>query len=76
MRTNLARATNGRDMAESALGGRMGLEDYEAGLVDALTNLRHFARRYDLDFEEASNQSFVHHRAESQVGWDKVPADV
>lgn len=77
-RSNLERALNGRDLAEQALvnveeGGRMGLEDYEAGLVDALTNLRHFARRYAVDFEEAANQSFVHHRDEAERGWNEVP---
>lgn len=77
MRTNLDRALNGRDIAQLALKApgfpAMGLEDYETGLVDALANLLHFARRYDLDFDEALRMARSHHAAESQFGWDEVP---
>ena len=78
MRTNLDRALNGRDMAASALTGngngeRMGLEDYESGLVDALANLLHFARRYEIDFGEALASAERHHVAEARFGWDEVP---
>lgn len=75
MRTNLQRAENGRDMAESALGpkARMGLEDYESGLEDALANLLHFARRYEIDFEDSLNTARMHHEAEKRFGWDEVP---
>ena len=75
MRTNLQRAENGRDMAALALNGShyMALEDYESGLVDALTNLMHFARRYEIDFEEALSSAEFHHREEREFGWDEVP---
>lgn len=78
MRTNEERALNGRDMAESALigdgeGPRMGLEDYESGLVDALANLLHFARRYGIDFEDALRVARDHHEYESAYGWEEVP---
>lgn len=73
MRTNLDRALNGRDMAASALGGIMGLEDYESGLVDALANLLHFARRYAIDFKDALDSAEMHHREESRFAWNEVP---
>jgi hypothetical protein len=75
MRTNLERATNGRDMAALALNGsqHMAPEDYESGLEDALGNLLHFARRYDIDFEQALRSAREHHDAESIVPWDEVP---
>lgn len=78
MRTNLDRALNGRDMAASALTGdgngeRMGLEDYESGLVDALANLVHFARRYEIDFDQALASAQLHHTAEARYEWEQVP---
>lgn len=76
MRTNLERAFNGRDMAESALdleGDRMGLEDYESGLIDALANLMHFARRYEIDFGQALDSARNHHNVEARSGWEEVP---
>jgi hypothetical protein len=78
MRTNLDRALNGRDMAASALkndgeGADMALEDYEIGLVDALANLLHFARRYEIDFDDALRIARSHHQAEQFYAWDTVP---
>jgi len=75
MRTNLDRALNGRDLAASALNGsqHMALEDYETGLVDALVNLMHYARRYDLPFAMACEIAQRHHAAEARFGWDVVP---
>ena len=76
MRTNLERALNGRDLAALAMvgpGGNIAEEDFEAALVDALTNLRHFARLHGLDFDGALQQSERHHRAEARSPWDAVP---
>lgn len=75
MRTNLDRALNGRDMAESALGPESGmaLEDYESGLTDALANLMHFARRYSIDFDVHLNIARRHHDAEKSTPWDEIP---
>ena len=75
-RTNLERAMNGRDMAALALNGTtyMALEDYEWGLVDALANLMHFARRAGVDFEVALDSAYMHHAAERRYDWDEVPA--
>lgn len=74
-RTTLGRALNGRDLAALALNGTgwMAIEDYEAGLVDALVNLMHYARRYEIDFADAARQAVDHHDAESRFGWDEVP---
>lgn len=75
-RTILDRALNGRDMAALALTGsnRMALEDYETGLVDALVNLMHFARRYDIDFDAQLASARRHFDAERRYGWDEVPS--
>lgn len=75
-RTILARAENGRDLAALALTGsqHMALEDYETGLVDALANLMHFARRYDIDFDAALSEATTHHVTEREYGWDEVPS--
>ena len=78
MRTNLERALNGREIAALALfgpGGSIAERDFEAALVDALTNLRHFARLHGLDFDAALEQSERHHRAEARSPWDAVPDD-
>lgn len=79
-RTILDRALNGRDMAALALTGSsyMAIEDYETGLVDALANLMHFARRYEIDFDDHLAQARRHHDAEKSTGWkstgwDEVP---
>jgi len=73
-RTVLDRALNGRDLAQSALGGgRFVLADYEGGLTDALANLMHFARRFDLDFEHAVDVAGLRHTTEARYGWDEVP---
>ena len=66
---NLTRALQGRDLAEAALlhgteWNRMGTEDFEAGLCDALTNLLHFAHRYEIDFAEELATAHVHFAAE------------
>lgn len=86
MRTNLERALNGRDLAALALGTpdllgedlgvnayHLAVEDYETGLIDALTNLRHMARRYDIAFDEAVRTSLENHAAECRFAWDEVP---
>lgn len=75
MRTNLERALNGRDIAALAANGGeyLALEDYETGLVDALANLLHFARRYAIDFDEALFMARRHHTEESRFNWDEVP---
>ena len=75
MRTNLDRALNGRDLAASALTGsqHLAVEDYESGLVDALANLLHFARRYDIDFDQALATARDDHAAEALHAWDSVP---
>lgn len=73
-------AAYGREAAAHALLGRdadadqMGLEDYESGLVDALTNLRHFADRYLIDFYEQLDRSYMHYTAEKAYGWDEETA--
>lgn len=74
-RTVLDMALTGRDMAALALTGssHMALEDYETGLADALCNLMHFARRYDIDFDAELARATRHHEVESQYGWDEVP---
>jgi hypothetical protein len=74
-RTVLDRAYNGRDIAALALNGtqHLSLEDYETGLVDALANLMHFARRYELDFDAALGTARMHHDAEAPQPWDEVP---
>jgi hypothetical protein len=74
-RTNLQRAENGRDMAASAATGTqyIALEDYESGLVDALTNLMHFARRCEIDFDVELEKAREHHAVEAGFGWDEVP---
>jgi hypothetical protein len=71
----LNRALSGRDMAALALNGsqHMALEDYETGLVDALTNLMHFARRYDIDLSTALAEACRHYEHESRFEWDQVP---
>ncbi len=75
MRTNLDRATGGRDIAAlAATGGHhLALEDYESGLVDALTNLLHFARRYDIDFDAELSLAREHHEVEATWDWDEEP---
>lgn len=82
MRTSLERALNGRDLADLAMSDqsdvlnglvRMGVEDYESGLVDALTNLMHFARRYEIDFNDAIRLAEFHHDYESNFKWTEVP---
>lgn len=74
-RTNLDRALNGRDMAALAATGSsyLAYEDYEAGLVDALANLMHFARRYEIDFDAELDRARMHHDAEKDTLWDEVP---
>ena len=75
-RTVLDRALNGRDMAEIALmspGFTLALEDYETGLVDALANLMHYARRYRIDFNAALESAHMHHNAEKAYSWDEIP---
>ena len=52
----------------------MGLEDYESGLVDVLTNLRHFADRYEVDFHAQLERSYQHYLAERLFGWDEETA--
>lgn len=75
-RTNLQRAENGRDMAALVATGtqHLALEDYETGLVDALANLMHFARRYGMDFDYSVEVARRHHDAEKWYGWDEVPS--
>lgn len=76
MRTNLDRALNGVDLAHSAIGGSatsLAPEDYESGLVDALVNLMHMARRYDIDFDVALASAREHHDHESRLDWDAIP---
>lgn len=75
MRSILDRALNGRDLAASALNGssHIALEDYESGLVDALANLMHFARRYEIDFDAHLAQASAHHATEARFAWDAVP---
>ena len=73
-------ADAGREAAARALLGRdkdaeqMGLEDYESGLVDALTNLMHFADRYDLDFGAQLGRAYGHHDAEIRFEWEEETA--
>lgn len=75
-RTNLDRALNGRDMAALASTGSnyLAFEEYEGGLRDALANLMHFARRYEIDFDEELQRALRDHHVESQLGWDAVPS--
>lgn len=76
-RTNLDRARNGVDLAHAALGGSatsLAPEDYETGIVDALTNLLHMARRYEIDFDAMLDRARCHHDAEAAFPWDAVPA--
>jgi hypothetical protein len=78
MRTNLQRALNGVDLAHSAIGGdatSLAPEDYEAGLCDALVNLMHMARRYDIDFERQLAIAREHHECESAFPWHEVPGE-
>ena len=78
--TRLQMAEAGREAAARALLGRdataeqMGFEDYESGLVDVLTNLMHFADRYELNFEEQLSRSYGHYRAEVQFAWEEETA--
>jgi hypothetical protein len=80
MSTRLEMAQDGREAAAQALLGKdktaeqMGLEDYESGLVDALTNLMHFADRYHLDFEQQLGRAYGHHAAEKEFGWEEETA--
>jgi hypothetical protein len=77
VRTNIERALNGQALADSAMGlfsSPMQPKDYQDGLVDALTNLRHFARLHDLDFDHAIDTSAMHHREEARFTWDEVPS--
>lgn len=77
MSTRLEMAQQGREAAAYALLGRdataeqMGLEDYESGLTDVLTNLMHFADRYDVDFEQQLSRAYKHHAAEVEFEWEE-----
>jgi hypothetical protein len=79
MRTRLDMALDGRGQAASALftrdvcANQMGLEDYEDGLTDALTNLMHFADRYEIDFDLELERARRHHAVESTYGWNEEP---
>lgn len=79
MSTRLEMALNGLEAATRALLGRdatadqMGFEDYESGLVDALTNLMHFAERYDLDWFSQLDRANKHYEYERQYGWGEEP---
>jgi hypothetical protein len=75
MRTNEERADNGRELAASAYHGgtEIAEQDYREGLVDALTNLMHFARRHDLPFAMACEMAERHHAAEARYPWDEIP---
>jgi hypothetical protein len=70
-------AQDGREAAAHALLGRdataeqMGLEDYESGLVDALTNLMHFADRYLIDFNQQLMRAYGHYEAEKEFEWEE-----
>lgn len=70
-------AESGREAAAHALLGRdadadqMGLEDYESGLTDALTNLMHFAYRYDVDFQQQLERADSHFEAERKFSWEE-----
>ena len=72
-------AADGREAAARALLGRdataaqMGFEDYEAGLIDALVNLMHFADRYGIEFDDELDMARRHFAVESSYGWDQVP---
>lgn len=72
IRTNLDRAQQGRDMCADAHNGchYLAYESYEVGLVDALTNLMHYARRYEIAFEDALSLARAHHDHESTIGWE------
>lgn len=73
-------ADSGREVCAQALLGRdahadqMGLEDYESGLTDALTNLRHFADRYEVDFFAQLDRSYKHYLHEREFAWGEEPA--
>ena len=75
--TRLEMALAGREAAADALLGRdrdtstqqMGLEDYETGLVDVLTNLRHYAERYNIEFHEQLDRSYEHYLHEREFDW-------
>ena len=76
MRTILDRALNGVDLAHSAIGGEatsLAPEDYESGLCDALVNLMHMARRYDIDFDRQLAIAREHHQCEAAFPWDAIP---
>ncbi len=46
-------------------------DDREAALIDALTDLRHFARFYGLNWDRAANDlALRHHAEESRYDWD------
>lgn len=74
-RTNLDHALVGRDMAALAATGTayLAFEDYEMGLTDALAELMHFARRYEIDFDHYLETARMHHGEEQKYGWDEVP---
>lgn len=74
-RTNLNHALIGRDIAALAAtgSGYLAFEDYETGLTDALAELMHFARRYEIDFDHYLETARMHHREEAKYGWDEVP---
>jgi hypothetical protein len=70
---------DGREAAAHALLGRdataaqMGIEDYESGLTDALTNLMHFADRYEIDFYDRLDSARNHFLVERTYDWDEEP---
>ena len=77
MPSRLDMALAGRQAAADALLGRdadadqMGLEDYESGLVDVLTNLMHFAYRYDLNFNKHLARADLHFEVERKFDWEE-----
>ena len=74
-RTMIDRVLNGRDMVALAYTGTgyLAYEAYEEGLVDALANLTHFARRYEIDFDAALEDARGHAAAEATTAWEEVP---
>lgn len=72
-------ALDGKDQAAKALFTRdadaeqMGFEDYEDALCDALTNLMHFAERYNIDFSAALGRADRHFSVESTYDWERNP---
>jgi hypothetical protein len=79
-RTRQDMAADGREAAAQALFGRdptgesrMGFEDYEDGLCDALTNLMHFADRYGCEFDDELDRARRHHAVESTYDWEEEP---